>query len=227
MGDWNVIFVGCGGTFYAALGLIAQWLHKWAPNRVLLCDPDALEVQNFNRQWALVQNNTADSKVSAASRMLRRCYRTEQHNCTFGELTRIHSVRRSLETMPTLLVVNTDNNASRLECRNWCKALAERHSTGMVVSGCDAMRGQAYSGLWTPMDEVHDWLRTHADVEDTSEDGTTPPCGGQTLESNALTAVCLGNALQNFANHVTASQRLCEYYWNKSDGRTLMYEREV
>lgn len=224
--DWNTIFVGCGGTFYAALSLIAQWLYKWTPGRVMLCDPDILEARNFHRQWAMASRE--DSKAGMACRVLR-TFGPVPHACRFSELTGINSVRRSLEIAPTLLVVNTDNNESRLECRNWCKALAERHSTGMVVTGCDAEKGQAYSGLWTPMGDVHDWLEAHSDVEDTSEDGTNPPCGGQTLESNALTAICMGRALENFCLHVTAGQRLREYYWSKMDqeGRTFLYERAV
>lgn len=215
LAEWYVIFVGCGGTFYTAIPTIAQWLQKWRPGAVEFVDHDGLEEENFRRQWALIGRRMP--KAFAAAQVFKQFtpFRTASR---FAEFARSRmGYKPEIMPSPVLLVVNTDNNASRLECRQWCIDTSKITTAGMVVTGCDGEKGQAYSGLWTPMGTQHDWLPVHEDVLDTTVE-QHPPCGGQTLESNALTALCLGRALENFGQQVTSNPTVPpeEHYWEKN-----------
>jgi len=217
------VFVGCGGTFYCAVPPLATLLRAHRPHLAVFVDPDKLEPQNLDRQWS--NYNQYNAKLYKADMALRQTLPTD---CPGDWYCCVFPAERLKLNGPVLLIVNTDNNDSRMDCRQWC--LNHSAETAMIVSGCDGAHGQVVWGLYGqgPTGEwgeptgpaCVDWLERHPDVDtDRAEDSRDGGCGGQTVYANALTAALLPLAIGNLAAYLKGESHPKEYYWRIGRGR--------
>lgn len=203
------VFVGCGGTFYAASPYLAVLAKRYYGTQALFLDPDAVRSDNFDRQWpGFIMG---ESKVELARNAL-------GLPSALGIVGRFDPVDRSLnkatEGRPVLAIVNVDNDEARLNVADW---LSSRISTGiMVVSGCEKTLGQCYPGVWNEGEAILDWRTLHPDVGHTSG-SSDDPCNAQTIRSNALTGVLVGMCIEDIAEWLTSAgshEVLSEFYWD-------------
>jgi len=209
--DLNVVFVGCGGTFFMGMPYFKVLMRRYDPRRVLFVDPDKVLGKNQNRQWPHKGSRGEFKSLVATSEFDLGCH----YGLSFREF--IRSPVEDFLPGDVLLVVNVDNDEARLEVREWVK---ERPGwAGMVVSGCEANYGQAYWGAWKNGVAIHDWRMLHKDVgrEEEVEQGHT--CMPQTAEANALTGVLAGLALADALACYEGDRSFSythsrEYYWS-------------
>ena len=202
------MFVGCGGTFYAASPYLAVLYCRYAPrHEIILIDPDIVEKDNYGRQWPGWTSGGA--KVECADTILG----------TLG----LELVSRFQETgdyldeatdgRPVLAIVNVDNDQTRLDVASW---LEKRISPSiMVVSGCEQDHGQVYPGIWMEGEPVYDWRKVHTDVGREST-GPVNPCQAQTIQANALTGVLVGMCIEDIATRLRDGTLnfVREFFWN-------------
>lgn len=218
--DYVWVFVGCGGTFYAASPYLAVLRRRYAGEETILFDPGVIKEGNQNRQWPGYEGT---SKVTMADLAL---------SCgeTIGLMDPFSSSDPLLEDRtdgrPVLAIVNVDNDQARLAVADW---LASRVSSGiMVVSGCERTFGQCYPGMWIGGQVIHDWRDYHKDV---GQDGPNAHrCNQQDVRANALTGVCVGLCVEDIARRVEEGtwSRVSEYYWNTATkGEPSMWHEEL
>lgn len=221
--DYTWVFVGCGGTFYAASPYLAVLAKRYCRSKAILIDPDTIGSEDYDRQWPGYPNGW--TKVEAAQNAL----------CVEGA-TRLACRFRADDTVleeatdgrPVLAIVNVDNDEARLDVANW---LASRISPGiMVVSGCERNFGQCYPGVWDGGEAILDWRALHPDVGDTSAPPVNP-CNLQDVRANALTGVLVGMCIEDVADwlRVVSSEFLSEFYWGiyPETKRVKMWESVV
>ena len=218
--DYAWVFVGCGGTFYAASPYLAVLVRRYCRRPIILFDPDTVEQENLDRQWPWAE--VGDSKVRIGSRALRIEDFVSIVDCFKADDS---VLEEATDGRPVLAIVNVDNNEARLDVAAW---LASRISPGiMVVSGCEQTLGQCYAGLWDEGEAILDWRTLHPDVGDTTV-APVNSCNIQTIQSNALTGVLVGMCIEEIARWLQYSQRkdVSEYYWDidKETGRVKMWE---
>lgn len=221
--DYTWVFVGCGGTFYAASPYLAVLVKQYCSRPVILIDPDTAEEGNASRQWPHLSQG--ESKVMAGSIALSPRHQVEIE----GRFSASDSLLEELtDGRPVLAIVNVDNDEARLDVANW---LGSRVSPGiMVVSGCERTHGQCYSGVWDEGEAILDWRTFHPDV---GGGGAAPvnPCNLQDVRSNALTGVLVGLCIEDVDRWLedTSLEALSEFYWDL-DPETLrikMWELRV
>jgi len=211
LSDFQFVYVGCGGTFYASSPYLAVLQRRFsvADARPIIIDPDCLEEANRSRQWP--RDIKGRLKVSAAASILdvesiEIVERFQENDSLLEEFT---------EGQPVLAIVNVDNDECRLEVANW---LARRVSTGiMVVSGCEENLGQCYPGVWMEGQPVHDWRDAHPDV---GRGGfLADRCNPQNIRANALTGVLVGMCIEDIAKQVESGDwsHIKDYYWEIGD----------
>jgi hypothetical protein len=216
--DYVWVFVGCGGTFYAASPYLAVLCKRYCKTPLIIIDPKGVRESDHGRQWT--GWTLGSSKVGAASEMLNdRSQRSESILIgeSFSSDDRILSA--TTEGKPVIAIVNVDNNAARLEVAEW---LAGRVSDGiMIVSGCERTFGQCYPGIWKDGEPVYDWRENHKDVVQDSSSSPSNPCNAQDVRANALTGVLVGMCIEDvalmMANKVDGMD-VVEFYWSVTDG---------
>lgn len=215
--ELDLIFVGCGGTFFMGASLFKVLVRRYKPRNVIFVDPDRLKGSNQDRQWPhLLDKGCSKSHLAHAFFGVKSSFRVHE---TFSDFTTaIDSGICPLGDV--LLVVNVDNDETRLEVRNWAKS--RQGWAGMVVSGCETDYGQAYWGAWEKGEAIHDWQVLHLDVG--RKEGTEHRCTPQTAEANAMTGVLVGLVLGDVWEAYREgdySYLVREYYWNKSPLHTV------
>lgn len=212
--DFRFLYIGCGGTFWAASPLLSILNRRYQPNRSIFIDPDIIEEENANRQWSHAE--PGDCKAHIGGEIV--C-----GNASFGHMKTRFDRTEHDPGGPVVVIVNVDNNAARLEVREW---LQNRPDLGiMIVTGCRGAFGQCYYGVYQNFGTIHDWLVLHPDVAELSEpDANRNPCGGQTIISNAITGQLIGLALQEVYSKLPSMDfdRVSGWYWKltkQDDGR--------
>lgn len=201
------VFIGCGGTFYAASPYLAVLAQRYCRRNLLIIDPDAVSIDNYNRQWP--GSKLGESKVGLAAHALCQ-YDAWQLICRFDPND--HLLNDLTSGQPVLAIVNVDNDSTRLQVAAW---LADRQSPGiMIVSGCERTSGQCYPGIWMDGEPVCDWRDYHLEV------GASPPapecgCNLQDIQANALTGVLVGLCIEDIAWRLENDSLTCvqEFYW--------------
>lgn len=222
--DYVWVFVGCGGTFYAASPYLAVLCERYGCKEPVLIDPDHVTTGNQDRQWA--GYNSSYDKVEVAGQAL-----GVGGEC-IGLVSKFDPADRILCDLtngkPVIAIVNVDNNAARLEVAQW---LSERHSDGiMIVSGCERTFGQCYPGIWKDGEPVYDWRESHRDVVLDSSSTPSNPCNAQDVRANALTGVLVGMCIEDVAHRMNEGNwdKVMEFYWNiTSDGLTRLRATRV
>jgi hypothetical protein len=212
--DYVWVFVGCGGTFYAASPYLAVLRRRYAGGGTILIDPDDLKKDDHDRQWPAY---CAGFKVEAAANALD-CDMATQMVGSFNSSDRV--LEGPTDGQPVLAIVNVDNDQARLAVADW---LASRVSPGiMVVSGCERLFGQCYPGVWMDGEAVHDWRDCHPDVG--TESGSMHRCNLQDIRANALTGVCVGMCIEDIARRVENQEwgHLREFYWHIDEKREAL-----
>lgn len=177
----NVVFIGCGGTFWAGM---PGWLSVLsrvdrAVDFVLLVDGDRIAKRDLQRQWVWERCNLGRSKAAVAgayvmdlSNYLYLRTRTVGRYLRRGDpgLVGVHAYDR-----PTIVVQNVDNDASRLVGRALCQSVAAQQPLHdpipvhvvQIVTGCERNEdgtayGQVHVGVWGDGGRiVHDWNALH------------------------------------------------------------------
>lgn len=223
--DYMWVFVGCGGTFYAASPYLAVLAKRFCRRYPLLIDPDSIDIDvgDSDRQWPGFP--AGQDKVEAAQNALFLPAATKLV-CKFQADDPM--LEAETDGRPVLAIVNVDNDRARLDVADW---LASRVSPGiMVVSGCERTFGQCYPGVWDQGEPILDWRTLHPDVGDTS---TAPinPCNLQDVRANALTGVLVGLCIENVARWLSdqSQEFLSEFYWDMDavTSRIKMWEAVV
>lgn len=211
--DYVWVFVGCGGTFYAASPYLAVLCTRYSCMTPILIDPDTVSVDNHDRQWPGWYSS--QEKVQVAEAALGGACTT-----IVDKFNSADSVLNALTRgKPVIAIVNVDNNAARLEVAQW---LSERHSDGiMIVSGCERTFGQCYPGIWKDGEPVYDWRESHRDVVLDSSPSPSNPCNAQDVRANALTGVLVGMCIEDVAS------RMDEEYWNYVTEFYWAFERSL
>ncbi|KKL87890.1 hypothetical protein LCGC14_1930160 [marine sediment metagenome] len=208
--DYVWVFVGCGGTFYAASPYLAVLCKRCGCTAPLLIDPDQVTLDNQDRQWA--GYGSPYSKVEAAEEVLGI---GEDATLIVDRFNPVDSVLcRHTEGKPVIAIVNVDNNAARLEVARW---LSDRVSDGiMIVSGCERAFGQCYPGIWKDGEPVYDWRAHHSDVVQDSSSSSDNPCNAQDVRANALTGVLVGMCIEDIARRMSDGDwvNVAEFYWD-------------
>ncbi|KKN80407.1 hypothetical protein LCGC14_0330000 [marine sediment metagenome] len=221
LNDYIWVFVGCGGTFYAASPYLAVLRRRYGgKHSTIFIDPDSLAPDNKERQWPLCAPGV--TKVSIAAEIL-------------GEEEGLEIMARfspsdpflGTETSgkPVLAIVNVDNDDTRLQVAEW---LAGRVSPGiMVVSGCERLNGQCYSGIWQDGKAILDWRKYHEDVGE--EDDTGHRCNPQDVRANALTGVCVGMCIEDVAGLLEGGLigSAKEFWWETGPRTTSVWHTYV
>ncbi len=219
--DYVWVFVGCGGTFYAASPYLAVLRGKYGEtHKAIFIDPDSLSENNLVRQWPLYC--VGESKVSIAASVL-----GEEDSLQMIERfsSRDSLVGKETSGKPVLAIVNVDNDDTRLQVAEW---LDERVSPGiMVVSGCERLNGQCYSGIWQDGKAILDWRKHHTDVG--GERDTGHRCNPQDVRANALTGVCVGMCIEDVArllesDYVGVAR---EFWWDIEDDHLRMWHSYI
>lgn len=215
----SMVFVGCGGTFFMGMSYFKVLVRRYKPRQLLFVDPDRLVGKNQDRQWPCKSNRGQYKAVIAGEEFgPDRDPDVATDVMSFGELVELEKKNQLLsEGCDVLVVVNVDNDAARLEVREWARS--RKGWTGMVVSGCEADYGQAYWGAWEDGATIHNWLALHRDVG--RGEGTEHRCTPQTAESNALTGTLTGLALADVLTVYRMKEvggvlptMVREYYWS-------------
>ncbi len=210
--EYTWVFIGCGGTFYAASPYLAVLHQRYNVNqhKTFLYDPDVVAPNNWHRQWP--GTVVGASKIVLAAIALN--LRSNERVCVeevFDPNT--PELAQAIEGRPVIAIVNVDNNATRLQVAEW---LESRSSSGiMIVSGCEKDHGQCYPGIWEDGEPVYDWRPWHEDV--TTAVVPTNPCDRQTIHANALTGVCVGSCIEDVVAHLGTDEplhRITEFYWD-------------
>lgn len=201
------VYVGCGGTLYAATPYLAVLHKRFSPKHTFLIDPDAVELGNYDRQWPGWK--PGNSKVSAAEEALV-AQDSGMVTCLVEEFRADDLVlEEATDGRPVLAIVNVDNDQCRLDVADW---LESRVSPGvMTVSGCEHDKGQCYPGIWQDGEAVYDWRENHPDVGQPSETG--PACRMQDIRANALTGVLVGMCLESVSKNPHPVE-VQEFYWD-------------
>jgi hypothetical protein len=219
--ELSVVFVGCGGTFFMGMPyfrvLVREIVGRTGEGardrpRLYFVDPDKVIGRNQNRQWPH-RSDRGGFKCDIAESEFGWTGAIALAEPFTSFSSEICSISRDV-----LLVVNVDNDAARLEVREWAKN--RKGWTGMVVSGCEADYGQAYWGAWQNGVAIHDWRPLHTDVG--QDGGTEHRCAPQTAEANALTGVLAGLVLRDLlevyrteASSLERPRMVREYYWER------------
>jgi len=203
------VFVGCGGTLYGASAYLSVLHRRYDPKKTFLIDPDAVESENFDRQWP--GWCPGNSKVSAAEEVL---VDRRRPGAVVGIVDTFRAddslLEESTDGRPVLAIVNVDNDQARLDVADW---LESRVSDGvMIVSGCEHDKGQCYPGIWLGGEAVYDWREHHPDVGQPSPTG--PTCNLQNIRANALTGVLVGMCLEDLATSHSRPGMVTEFYWS-------------
>lgn len=220
IGEYKWVFIGCGGTLFAASPYLSVLLRRYCKTTSILIDPDVVEKGNQNRQWP--GSTVGVPKVFEAHRSLalddtvRFESRFSPHDEVLGRLTDGH---------PVLAIVNVDNDRTRLQVADW---LESRQSPGiMIVSGCEKDKGQAYPGIWNDGEAIFDWRETHCDVG--GEEGPQNPCNLQDIRANALTGTLVGLCLEDVIGRLGRTNQefppqIREFYWaSQENGSVRMW----
>jgi len=211
------MFIGCGGTFYAASSYLAVLYRRYNPETTILIDPDIVEEDNYDRQWPGFSPGV--SKADVANELL--C--DHRHNtCIVGKFNPCDPLLdKHTDGKPVLAIVNVDNDMARLQVADW---LENRISPGiMVVSGCERTFGQCYPGIWMAGEPIFDWRDYHRDV------GTGPSspdrCNAQDIRANALTGTLVGMCIEDIAHRLayTNLMDVTEFYWDFQQGILNMW----
>lgn len=208
LNEYVWVFVGCGGTFYAASPYLAVLARCHAPREVIMVDPDEVEESNYNRQWP-GYNLPGSTKVNCAEEALG--LESLKLASRFQEVGNL--LDEATNGQPVLAVVNVDNDQTRLDVARW---LESRVSPGiMIVSGCERMYGQAYPGIWMGGQPIYDWRKIHTDVGEKLA-GSTNSCQVQNVRANALTGVLVGMCIEDIADRLEQGnlQFVREFFWN-------------
>jgi hypothetical protein len=217
MKNWVAVFVGCGGTFYAASPYLAVLHRRYRPGTTILIDHDLVEEENYERQWPGFRPGLP--KVYPAEELL---VDSRTGQSTYNIIDKFKMDHAILESKtvgrPVLAIVNVDNDEARLEVAQW---LEDREEDGiMVVSGCERRHGQCYPGVWMGGRPVYDWREHHEDVV------TRPPvirnaCNLQNVRANALTGVLVGMCIEDVVARLETGRwgEVAEFYW-EVDGET-------
>jgi hypothetical protein len=210
--DFVWVFIGCGGTFYAASPYLAVLRRRYqGDSNTILIDHDEVIKGNYGRQWPGIWGGTL--KVTCAERSLvLGPTQTVKLATMFSSADEI--LAKETDGHPVLAIVSVDNDRTRIAVADW---LASRMSTGiMVVSGCEKELGQCYSGVWMDGQSVHDWREHHKDVEDTGRAGLgMHRCNVQDVRANALTGVLVGMCIEDVALRLESNEwdEVYEFYW--------------
>jgi hypothetical protein len=206
--DYVWVFIGCGGTFYAASPYLSILLREYAPSdRPIFIDPDITNVGDWFRQWP--SSPPGHSKVHLAAGAL-----GERSDLTLGIVEKFRAddplLEEKTEGSPVLAIVNVDDDQCGLDVAEW---LASRISPGiMVVSGCERDYGQCYAGIWEGGRAILDWRELHSDVGQGHQ--TSHVCGGQNVRANALTGALVGSCVEDMISWVQCKRQLLrEFYW--------------
>lgn len=219
--DQTIVFVGLGGTFYCGVPYYAVLLRNLGVKSVVLIDPDDLTEENLKRQWANMPEYVGLSKTQVADVALALASQAPGEGFP-RKWEDSEELLREYEG-PMILVVNTDNNKSRVAVNEWAAKRAEG-PTGVVLSGCDGDGGQAYWSLFDARDtrRDHNALGLHEDVLKEGDGEPRHGCGGQTIYANALTAQLSGLALENLvARMEDPDSPIYEYYWSRHPSGTI------
>lgn len=217
LNEYVWVFIGCGGTFYAASPYLSTLVRRYSRRAVVIIDPDDIEESNQDRQWP--EHLVGTTKVECADTALA----TFIAHDALKLVSRFQEVGRHLDKVtngqPVLAIVNVDNDQTRLDVARW---LENRVSPGiMVVSGCERTHGQAYPGIWMDGEPVYDWRNIHADVGEESSEPVNP-CQAQNIQANALTGTLVGMCIEDIARRLSDGTLnfVREYYWNVGEGPT-------
>jgi hypothetical protein len=208
--EYTWVFIGCGGTFYAASPYLAVLRERYGKTKAILIDPDTVESENYGRQWPGFQPGS--TKVSVASQILNEA-ESWQVVDSFSPMDEI--LGRETEGRPVIAVVNVDNDWTRLDAAEW---LASRSSPGiMIVSGCERLHGQCYPGIWMGGEAIFDWREHHSDVGQVGLQANR--CNLQDVRANALTGVLVGMCIEDIAFRLQETRcdridEVLEFYWS-------------
>ncbi len=219
--DYVWIFVGCGGTFYAASPYLAVLYKRYHPDTLILMDPNVVKDNGQDRQWP--GWNPGISKVSVAEEALIQGDRDFQVINLVDKFNLTDSMLcKHTEGKPVIAIVNVDNNEARLDVARW---LADRCSDGiMIVSGCERTFGQCYPGIWKDGEPVYDWRESHRDVVQGSSSFSDNPCNAQNVRANALTGVLVGMCIEDVAQMIAREwYTVQEFYWDIRSGSLRMW----
>ena len=221
--DYVWVFVGCGGTFYAASSYLSVLCKRYCRGTMILVDPDIVGIDGQDRQWSGWNPN--QSKVEVAGYIL------DQDDLVPITLVSKFDPADSLlckhtEGKPVMAIVNVDNNEARLDVARW---LADRCSDGiMIVSGCEKTFGQCYPGIWKDGEPVYDWRESHRDVVQGSSSSSDNPCNAQDVRANALTGVLVGMCIEDVAQKMTEGWYTTrEFYWKMRNESLTMWSALV
>ncbi|KKK83394.1 hypothetical protein LCGC14_2793840, partial [marine sediment metagenome] len=195
--------------FYTASPYLAVLRRRYqGDSKTILIDPDEIVEGNYGRQWPGFMGGTLKVSCAARSLSLDRLQAMRLAN-TFDSTDNILAVET--DGWPVLAIVNVDNDHARIAVADW---LASRMSMGiMVVSGCERLFGQCYSGVWMDGQAVHDWRDHHKEV---GQEGTsTLRCNIQDVRANALTGVLVGMCVEDMSTRLVANEwdEVHEFYW--------------
>lgn len=210
----RIVFVGCGGTFWAAHPYYAA-LIRGGKAECEVVDMDTLSEANQLRQWVTGYDVGTPKSVLGG-----RLVSGTPHMKSFRGWTQCSEREYS---HCTIFVTNVDNDRCRLEVADWCSR-AEGLNI-QIVSGCENTFGQVYAGAWYNGEAYHDWRRLHQDVVD-----ELPPegeaCGGQDIRANAITGFLSAQMLEThleYLRRVSVDSRRWEetteeeVYWALND----------
>jgi hypothetical protein len=207
LGEFTLVFVGCGGTFWAGANTFAALLRAYSVGNVICTDPDSVTRENQERQWtaAGVGRPKAELAVETLGRGTAISTNFQAGDLPFG--------------VPVIVVTNPDNHDCRLGV---AYALAARRGLGIqVVSGCELDHGEVYTGAWEDGRIIHEWRYFHPDVTYADRGARPSPqdreaCGGQDIRANSLTGMLVGLALEEVLSGVSRPfwrMEFTEWYW--------------